>query len=204
MCVWVQHRERVQCTHFAELHHYCDTDYHFITSNVLILLQCNYVYILTQGCVLDGWGRFIAGKNRWGGNGRKQNVNEGMQEREWEKHQETYHREQQEVKKRDEIQRKERWWDGGWEGGLMCPSWGEAGQKWLSVELNWLHYRSGAPESISDITHPSQIGSYNSQRDGEEQPICRMGETMWLRCVSCCFACFYTWHWGRTTCEMIS
>lgn len=21
-------------------------------------------------------------------------------------------------------------------GGLMCPSWGEAGQKWLSVELN--------------------------------------------------------------------
>lgn len=24
----------------------------------------------------------------------------------------------------------------GWGGGLMCPSWGEAGQKRLSVELN--------------------------------------------------------------------
>lgn len=54
---------------------------------------------------------------------------------------------------------------GGAVGGvLMCPSWGEAGQKWLSVELNWLHYESSSAESISDIIHPSWTASYNPQR----------------------------------------
>lgn len=79
----------------------------------------------------------------------------------------------------------------GWKaGGLMCPSWGEAGQKWLSVELNWLHYRSIALESISDITHPSQTASYNSQREWWEQPIRRMQQPLWFRCGYDCFACF--------------
>lgn len=55
-------------------------------------------------------------------------------------------------------------------GGLMCPSWGEAGQKWLNVELNWLHYRSSAPESISDISHPCQTASYTPQRGRWVQP----------------------------------
>lgn len=71
-------------------------------------------------------------------------------------------------------------------GQLMCPSWGEAGQKWLSVELNWLHYRSSALESINDITHPSQTGSHNSQRKWWEQPICRMEQSLWFRCVYAC------------------
>lgn len=59
------------------------------------------------------------------------------------------------------------WRRGDWVGrggGLMCPSWGEAGQKWLSVELNWLHYESSAAESISDIIHPSWTASFNPQR----------------------------------------
>lgn len=41
--------------------------------------------------------------------------------------------------KNEMRERKERWRDGAWgggQGGLMCPSWGEAAQKWLSVELN--------------------------------------------------------------------
>lgn len=63
------------------------------------------------------------------------------------------------------------WREGSWWGGLMCPSWGEAGPKWLSMKLNWLHYRGSAPESISDITRPSQTGSYISQREHGEQPL---------------------------------
>lgn len=54
-------------------------------------------------------------------------------------------REQQEAKERDERKKQEMvgWRRGTWgrgaggrEGGLMCPSWGKAGQKWLGVELN--------------------------------------------------------------------
>lgn len=67
---------------------------------------------------------------------RKQNVNEDS---EGERHQEKYQGEQQEV----EAMRQRELRDGGMvvvvvvvREGLMCPSWGEAGQKWLSVELN--------------------------------------------------------------------
>lgn len=52
-------------------------------------------------------------------------------------------RKQQEVEEGDDRKTAEvvgwkarvgRWSGGGL--GLMCPSWGEAGQEWLSVELN--------------------------------------------------------------------
>lgn len=73
-------------------------------------------------------------------------------------------------------------------GGLMCPSWGEAGQKWLGVELNWLHYRGSAPESISDISRPSQRASYRALGGGE-------GNTDYLQDAAAAvvhgwFACF--------------
>lgn len=65
-------------------------------------------------------------------------------------------------RKGDETKKREMWVGGA--ERLMCPSRGEAGQKLLSMELNRLHYWSSAPESISDITRPSQTGSYNPQR----------------------------------------
>lgn len=78
----------------------------------------------------------------------------------------------------------------GWRvRGLMCPSWAKAGLKWLSVKLNWLHYKSTAPESISDITHPSQDRQLTLSRGNDGSSICRMRQPLWFRCAYCCFAC---------------
>lgn len=107
---------------------------------------------------------------------KKQNAHVGIDDLNWERRGGKDQRKLREVEERGGG-RKEDGGDGGRGGrGLMCPSWGEAGQKRLSggAKLTPLQKQRTGKHQWHHPPHPSQTGSYNSQKEWWVQRIRRM------------------------------